>query len=81
MISEWTGFEQTKVLKMLKQVDSDFALTSKLNGLVKEEQKKIEEERKKKQEEEEAKKLKKDGANQEATNEELAELEEKKLEE
>jgi len=33
---------------MVKTVDSDFSLTSKLNGLIKEEQKRIEEEKKKK---------------------------------
>ena len=45
---------------MIKTVDSDFTLTSKLNGLVKEELKRIEEEKKKKQDEEEAKKLNRD---------------------
>ena len=48
MISEWTGLDYAKILKMLKNVDSDFSLASKLNSLIKDEQKKIEEERKKK---------------------------------
>ena len=48
VISEWTGLEEEKVVKMMKTVESDFSLASKLNGLIKEEQKKVEEERKKK---------------------------------
>ena len=53
IISEFVGLEYAKVLKMVRTVDSDFSLTSKLNALIKEEQKKLEAERKKKQEEEE----------------------------
>lgn len=43
---------------MVRTVDSDFGLTSKLNSLIKEETKRQEEERKKKQEEEEESKRK-----------------------
>jgi hypothetical protein len=48
IISEWTGLDIQKVLLGLKQVDSDFSLASKINGMVKDEQKRIEEEKKKK---------------------------------
>ena len=60
IICEYVGLDFGKVLAMVKQIDSDFSLTSKLNGLIKDEQKRAEEERKKKQEEEEAKRLRRD---------------------
>lgn len=52
IISEWSGLEMESVKKMLKGgVDTDFSLTSKINGLIKEEQKKAEEKKKKAEEE------------------------------
>ena len=45
IISEWSGLNEEAILKMLKSgsVETDFSLTSKLNGLIKEEQKKADE--------------------------------------
>lgn len=53
IISEWSGLDKAAILKMLAggTVDSDFTLTSKINGLIKEEQKKAEEKKKKADEE------------------------------
>ena len=61
IISEWSGLEQEGILKMLKQggLESDFSLTSKINGLIKEEQKKQDEKKKKADEEAQANKIKK----------------------
>ena len=61
MLSEWSGIDQEALKKMLSQggVDSDFTLTSKINGLIKEEQKKIEEKKKKDEEIEQKKKIEK----------------------
>ncbi len=60
IISEWSGLEYASIHKMLKAgVDTDFSLTSKLNGLIKEEQKKAEEKKKKADEEAQAEKIKK----------------------
>ena len=58
LIADYVNLDYHKVLKMVRNVDSDFGLTSKLNSLIKEETKRQEEERKKKQEEEEENKRK-----------------------
>jgi len=51
-IAKWTGFPVDKVDKILKKMESEFQLTNKLVGLIKEEEKRKAEEEKKKQEEE-----------------------------
>ncbi len=60
VISEWTGIDYASIEKMMKasgSMDSDFSLTSKLNGLIKEEQKKRDELKKKQEEEAQALKI------------------------
>jgi hypothetical protein len=62
VISEWTGIDYASIEKMMKasgSMDSDFSLTSKLNGLIKEEQKKRDELKKKQEEEAQALKIQK----------------------
>ena len=52
ILSEWSGIDCQALKKMLQgaTIDSDFALTSKMNGLIKEEQKKRDELKKKEEE-------------------------------
>ena len=62
IISDWSGIDYASIEKMLKgsgSLDSDFSLTSKLNGLIKEEQKKKDELKKKQEEEAQALKIQK----------------------
>ncbi len=62
IISEWSGIDFASIEKMLKvqgSMESDFALTSKLNGLIKEEQKKKDELKKKLEEEAQVLKIQK----------------------
>ena len=61
IISEWSGLDHQGILKMLRSstIETDFSLTSKLNGLIKEEQKKADEKKKKHEEEAQALKIKK----------------------
>ena len=61
ILSEWSGIDRQAIVKMLNNggVDTDFTLTSKLNGLIKEEQKKIDEKKKREDEIEQKKKIQK----------------------
>jgi hypothetical protein len=61
IFSEWSGIDYYALKKTFQGaiIDSDFALTSKMNGLIKEEQKKKEELKKKEEEAEQKKKIEK----------------------
>jgi len=82
ILAEWTNLDQGKIEKALKNVENEFTLASKINGLIRQELKRIEQQKKKKLErEEKMKKLKEEGKQQQEIETIIKEEEDKKEEE